>query len=284
MKKSIRWFSLLLFMLLVVCALPTVASAATTKVTKLDIKMSEPALGKKPADKVTFNGSTEAEFVDIQWYGEFDSNGGFKANEVYSAKIDFKIQTKQKNSVFTAIEPKNMIVNGKKSAYGQVGSEVSADKKSVSICYIFPYYFTESGTKKSIEYLNMAECTLEVPEVGKKPATADQIRMNDGSSLYVESIDWTGKLDSKGKFVAGKEYTAKISLKLKSGDMIAVAAHPALLESQLQINGNPCDKLEWSYSCDGIVLYYTFTARKAVKNITEVDNVKVSVTAPKVGA
>lgn len=284
MKRTIRGLCLLFFVILVVCALPTAASAATTKVTKLDIKMSEPALGKKPADKVTFNGSTKAEFVDIQWYGEFDSNGGFKANEVYSAKIDFKIQTKQKNSVFTAIEPKNMIVNGKKSANGQVGSEVSADKKSVSICYIFPYYFTESGAKKSIEYLNMTECTLEVPEVGKKPATVKQIRMNDGSSLEPENIKWTGKLDSKGRFVAGKKYTAKISLKLKSGDMIAVAAHPALLKSQLQINGNPCDKLEWSYSCDGIVLYYTFTARKAVKNITEVDNVKVSVTAPKVGA
>jgi len=137
MKKSIRWFSLLLFMLLVVCALPTAASAAT-KINKIDIKMNEPALGKKPADTVTFNGKTSSEFVDIQWYGEFDSKGGFKANEVYSAKIDFKIQDVLKDRVYTTIEPKNMIVNGKKSAYGQVGSEISKDKKSVSICYIFP--------------------------------------------------------------------------------------------------------------------------------------------------
>lgn len=283
MKKTIRGLCLLFLMFIVVGLCPADTAAAANKILGLDITMSDPALGEKPADTVTVNGSTGAEFAGIQWYGEFDRNGGFKANEVYSARIDFKIPDTLKDKVFVTIEPENMLINGESGAYGQIGCEKSEDGKRVSICYIFPYYFTESGEKKPIEYLNMAECTLEIPEVGKKPATAEQVLMNEGSSLYVENIEWTGGLDSLGRFVAGKDYTAKISLKIKPEDTTAVAAHPALFEKYLKVNGNASDKLEWFYSCDQLILYYTFTAKEKVTSITEVNNVKLTITEPVVG-
>ena len=160
MKQMKRLLCVLLCLIMVVGLLPATASAATTKVNQIKLTMETPALGERPATTATGE-SPSSEFVSIEWFGELDANGCFKANTVYSAKIVMKIKDEYTDRIFTTVEAKNLIINGKSCSNGQVGSEVSADGRTVTLAYILPHMFTESGRRRTsaTEPLWVNSCT-----------------------------------------------------------------------------------------------------------------------------
>jgi len=113
MKTLNRVLCVILCFVMLAGMLSAPATAATTNVNQIKLTMEAPALGKKPAD-TAIGESASSEFVSIEWYGELDDDGCFKANTVYSAKIVMKIKDQYTNRIFKTVEPKNLIINGTK--------------------------------------------------------------------------------------------------------------------------------------------------------------------------
>lgn len=281
MKKLTKLLCLLLCVVMVAGLLPATASAATTKVNQIKLTMETPALGKKPAATATSE-SPSSEFVSIEWYGALDANGCFKANTVYSAKIVMKIKDEYTDRIFKTIEAKNLIINGTKCSNGQVGSEVSEDGRTVTLAYILPHMFTESGSKKSVGYINVVDVIVDIPEAGRTPATVQQVNVSDGQ-VFVKDVKWSGTLDSQGRFIAGNEYTAEFLLGIKPGERLAFATAPWMYESHMTVNGKASQEAKAYYDCQQASVFYTFTALGDISAVPETDNVKLTITPPAVG-
>lgn len=282
MKTLKRILCMILCLVMVVGLLPAIASAATTKVNKITFKMDEPALGKKPASTITVSSSSSFELDSIQWYGDMDANGCFKANTVYAAKIVLKIKDEYTDRVFTSIQEKNLMINGTSYRDYQTDEEISDDGRTMTISYLLPHTFTASGSKTKLGYINVVDTILKVPKAGDTPATVSQVEP-DAGNLYVEDVKWTGTLDAAGRFVEGNQYKAEFVLGIKPGSNKVFTTTSWLYKSKMTVNGNNSEETMAHYDRQRATVVYTFTAMPAAEKVTETNNVKLTITPPAVG-
>jgi len=282
MKLFKRILCLVLCLCTVLSLVTVGASAATTKVSKITLKIDEPALGKKPATTATYSSSSSFDLVSIQWNGDMDSNGCFKANTVYSAKIVLKIKDEYKDRVFSTIKENSVVINGKSCSNGQVSSYVSDDQRTLTLAYALPHVFTESGSKKTLNYINVVNVTLDVPEAGNSPATAAQVNASS-KQVYVKDVKWTGTLDSKGRFIGGNQYQAEFVLGIKPGEFYSFASQPWMYKSKMTVNSQSSEDAQVHYDRQTASVFYTFTVVPNAETIPETNNVKLTITPPAVG-
>ena len=124
----------ILGIILSLCMLLSILPAnvfAATQIGRSDVTVNEPEVGAKPiASAVLFNQSLEV--VNVEWVGELDANGCFKANTAYTINITIRIKAGQ--------EPKYLVDNGgfriNRSGHA-VMTSMSEDKQQAVISYTF---------------------------------------------------------------------------------------------------------------------------------------------------
>ena len=100
--------------------------------------------------------------------------------------------------------------------------------------------------------INIVRLTIEEPAVGKTPSAAATLPFT--ASTYVKSVNWTGELDSNGKFQSEKVYTVTVALGIKEGLNRTFKTTKASL---LTINGKQATLI--SETAEELVLSYKFT-------------------------
>lgn len=181
---------------------PSSSSSSSSKGTAISIirlTVDEPGAGKKPAATASLPSTAHSTVQSVKWSGELDTDGTFMYRTKYTVTVTLGIMSGE--NYYFSDKAINATVNGKDA------DEVrwySNDK--VEVIYTFPAFGTSST-------INQAIITLDGPAVGGKPATTAHVPST--ASTYVKSIRWEGALDSNGRFQAGTEYTAYLTLAMK---------------------------------------------------------------------
>ena len=201
MKKL---FTVLFCICFLTVLLTTVAFAANISEAKVTVE--EPKIGAKPSTTATVPEGESYYVKNIEWKGNFDENGCFKAGEMYEVYVDLGV-IKGESKIFAG-NFKDYTVNGYPS--GKLSYVLNT--KNVKMECILPYVLDENGNKIMYEQLHEAKCKVTWPEVGEKPTTTGTC-----STLYTKpeiKVEWKGELDVNGCFKAGVNYTAYVTVEM----------------------------------------------------------------------
>ena len=176
------------------------AASAPTVLNGIHLTIDAPAgKGTRPAATASLPPNARSTVEKVEWSGQLDTDGTFMPRTRYKVTVTLGIKPGS-NCIFSD-KAINATVNGKEA------DEVlwyAEDKVTVS--YTFPAYGT--GTTLTSNWI-----TMDGPAVGEKPATSAHLAAT--ASTHVTDIRWEGKLDSNGRFQAGTEYTAHLTLRVK---------------------------------------------------------------------
>ena len=273
----------LLCLVLCLCALTvlmTVSASAATEVTSLDLAVVEPAFGAPLSTAADIWVNSSFEIVDVDWFanGIATTDTTVQADKLYAVKIDVKIKDGQ-DKVFGNIDQWSLKINGK-AMDDKYQHSVTPDG-ILRVYKMFQYTFNANGKKTTVGTLNKGACTIPAPMVGDKPAAGSQ-GMGD-QWLTVSDLKWSGKLDASGCFQAGQQYTATVVLKFKPDVTGGIFRH-ILAAENFTVNGQKAATAEVRNNYTEAWLTYTFPATKDAGSITEQNNTRVNLTAPKTGA
>lgn len=176
------------------------AASAPTALNAIHLTIDAPAWGKKPATTAKLPSNARSTVEKVEWSGKLDIDGTFMP------------RTKYKVTVTLGIKPGSNCIFSDKSINGTVNDKKADDvlwyaDDKVQVIYTFPAFATG-------DTITIAHITIDGPAAGEKPATTAHVPST--ASTYIKSIKWSGKLDSNGRFQAGTEYTADITLGIKS--------------------------------------------------------------------
>ena len=201
---------------MLLCILPTNVFAATM-ISKSDITVNAPEAGVAPiAFASVFNQSLEV--VNVEWVGELDGNGYFKANTAYTINITVRIKAGQDK--YLVDQPGGFRVNRKVATM----TSLSEDRQQAVLSYTFnngASSATNNGTDNSGTGNAPAEPSsmedridfkIEEPVAGALPATAATTTHPD---VEVTKVSWSGEFSADGTFQTAKNYKVTISFKLK---------------------------------------------------------------------
>lgn len=180
-------------------------SSSRKAISAIYLTVDKPSTGEMPATTAKLsagsNGTVNSVVRDIKWSGQMDTDGTFMPRVKYTVTFTMGIKDSSKYYFSDKSNSLTATVNGKNA------DEVLwyADDH-VEVIYTFPALETGS-------VINKAHITLDAPEVGKIPAKDAHVPST--ASTYVKSIRWEGALDANGRFQAGTEYTAYITLAMK---------------------------------------------------------------------
>ena len=219
-----RLFISLICVCILAVAFTTVAFAAD--ISKATVSIAEPVLGEKPSTTATLPETASSYVKSVEWKGNFDENGCFKAGEMYEVHVDLGVK-KGLDKIFVG-NFKDYTVNGYPS--GKLSYVLNT--KNVKMECILPYVLDESGNKIMYDQLHAAKCEVTWPEVGEKPNTTGIC-----STPYTKpevKVEWKGELDVNGCFKAGVNYSAYVTVEmdLSQGNRFFVFA-----DSTFTING-----------------------------------------------
>lgn len=107
------------------------------------------------------------------------------------------------------------------------------------------------------------DVTVEEPLAGALPS--DTASLSETASAFVKSVEWTGKLDSKGRFVKGQVYKVSVTVGIKDGlDAYIKSGGKATVNGKKAVIGSiSADKKE-------AVISSTFTIFKTNVNVEEI--------------
>lgn len=177
-----------------------------TMINSLDFDVPAPSAGAKPAAAAAINLNNSAlEIRKLEWKGELDANGCFKADTKYTVQLDVKVKD-GKNYTFP-YDIGSYTINDKTATWG--GTFVD-EFGAARVSYTFPATkntgtITENGNTKM---------TIAAPEVGKRPSFSPVVAA--GWNSYVSYCDWSGTFDKYGNFQSGKTYTLNVTVKVNT--------------------------------------------------------------------
>lgn len=123
-----RILGIILSLCMLLCILPANVFAAT-QIGRSDITVNEPEVGAKPIASATlFNQSLEV--VNVEWVGELDANGCFKANTAYTINITIRIKAGQDKYL---VDNGGFRINRKNATM----TSMSEDKQQAVISFTF---------------------------------------------------------------------------------------------------------------------------------------------------
>jgi|GEM_PF-2575986 len=85
-----RLFISLICVCILAVAFTTVAFAAD--ISKATVSIAEPVLGEKPSTTATLPETASSYVKSVEWKGNFDENGCFKAGEMYEVHVDLGVK------------------------------------------------------------------------------------------------------------------------------------------------------------------------------------------------
>ena len=183
---------------------------AATQIGRSDITVNEPEVGAKPIASATlFNQSLEV--VNVEWVGELDANGCFKANTAYTINITIRIKAGQ---------DKYLVDNGgfRINRRNATMTSMSEDKQQAVISYTFNNGASAAGNSASdnsaepVAMEDRIDFKIEEPSFGGKAATTATTTHPD---VEVTNVSWSGEFAADGTFQLAKNYKVTISFKLK---------------------------------------------------------------------
>ena len=274
--KKLKQLLCLLLCLCTVMGMVTVPAFAVTKVTKFSIMVDEPKLGAKPADKgdIWHSNSEYFELSEMEWLGEMDANGNFKDGQAYGIKFTFKAK-KPGEKIFGALAPEDFTVNEKKIDHTRLYS-VKDDGKTMTLLYRFHFSLQPDGKKKELTTINSLSLTVPTPLTGATPATASQVKTGN-SNVDVSKIEWIGELDANGKFKAGVKYKVFVTVQAKSTHMFNYSIG-GTINTKSATNRYYTAQVYGEYA-----LTYIFPATEGAEDISEKNNTRMEIAAPKIG-
>ena len=279
MKNFKRALSLLLCLCTLLSLMTIPASAATKKIDSIVIELPKPELGKKLAtkDDVWCTSSKYVEVAKLEWAGNVGEGNTAITDVVYSFELVLKIKDGQ-DAIFTIDNYKDIEINGKYLTNNEHGS-VSDDGKTLTLYHRFPFVLTSSGKQSSLTLYTKSTLTLTAPSAGKKPATAAEINTNS-TKIDITNVVWEGALDENGCFKGGVKYKIIVDIRLKD----SVAGTFAIKPYGGTINSKDVDTAT-AFGDDHrkMQVTYTFPAAPDTAKITEKNNTRMEITAPKVG-
>ena len=179
--------------------LPTNVFAATM-ISKSDITVNAPESGVAPiAFASVFNQSLEV--VNVEWVGELDASGCFKANTAYTINITVRIKAGQDK--YLVDQPGGFRVNRKAATM----TSLSEDRQQAVLSYTFnngASSATNNGTDNSGTGNAPAEPSsmedridfkIEEPVAGALPATTATTTHPD---VEVTKVSWSGEFSADG--------------------------------------------------------------------------------------
>lgn len=201
MKKLFTFF----FCICLIAVVFTTAAFAAD-ISKATVTIAEPVIGEKPATTATVPETASSYVKSVEWKGNFDENGCFKAGEMYEVHIDLGVK-KGLDKIFVG-NFKDYTVNG----YPSGNLSYVLNTKNVKMECILPYVLDENGNKIMYDQLHNAKCKITAPEVGAKPITTGTC-----VTPYTKSevkVEWKGELDVNGCFKAGVNYYAYVTVEM----------------------------------------------------------------------
>lgn len=273
----------LLCLLVCICALVALfsvsASAATKEIRSLSIVVDDPVLGKAlpTADDVWFNNSKYLEIAEFEWYGDVGAGNTAITDEAYAFKLVLKI-AEGADAVFGLVEPEDLLVNEKK-IMNTLHYWTSDDKTTITIYYRFAFTLLSSGKHQSLTRYTGSTLTVEPPTVNRKPQTAADIAKGQSKIDIVNAV-WDGALDANGCFKYGVKYTLTVDIRLKD----SVNGMFNIMLGGGTINGNSVHTSQ-AYLDDyrSLRVSYTFSTVRDPARVTEKNNTRMEITAPKIG-
>ena len=204
---------------------------AATMISKSDITVNAPEAGVAPiAFASVFNQSLEV--VNVEWVGELDANGCFKANTAYTINITIRIKAGQ---------DKYLVDNGgfRINRRNATMTSMSEDKQQAVISYTFNNGAsvavntpTGNTTAEPTNMEDRIDFKIEEPSFGGKPATTATTTHPD---VEVTNVSWSGEFAADGTFQLAKNYKVTINFKLK--DNVNKKITGSALHCKATING-----------------------------------------------
>ena len=224
-----RILGIILSLCMLLCILPANVFAAT-QIGRSDVTVNEPEVGAKPIASATlFNQSLEV--VNVEWVGELDANGCFKANTAYTINITIRIKAGQ---------DKYLVDNGgfRINRRNATMTSMSEDKQQAVISYTFNNGASAAGNSASdnsaepVAMEDRIDFKIEEPSFGGKAATTATTTHPD---VEVTNVSWSGEFAADGTFQLAKNYKVTISFKLK--DNVNKKITGSALQCKATVNG-----------------------------------------------
>ena len=224
-----RILGIILSLCMLLCILPANVFAAT-QIGRSDVTVNEPEVGAKPIASATlFNQSLEV--VNVEWVGELDANGCFKANTAYTINITIRIKAGQ---------DKYLVDNGgfRINRRNATMTSMSEDKQQAVISYTFNNGASAAGntatdgTGETAYMQDRIDFTVKEPVAGELPATTATTTHPD---IEVTKVSWKGEFAADGTFQTANNYKVTINFKIK--DNINLEFMGGALNSKATVNG-----------------------------------------------
>lgn len=203
---------------------------AATQIGRSDVSVNEPEVGAKPIASATlYNQSLEV--ANVEWVGELDANGCFKANTAYTINITIRIKAGQ---------DKYLVDNGgfRINRRNATMTSMSEDKQQAVISYTFNNGASAAGNSASdnsaepVAMEDRIDFKIEEPSFGGKPASTATTTHPD---VEVTEVSWSGEFAADGTFQLAKNYKVTINFKLK--DNVNKKITGSALQCKATVNG-----------------------------------------------
>ena len=183
---------------------PVVGAHAAGSVTKAYVTVTAPKVGERPIMRGTVPSSASTMVTRVEWSGNLDENGCFKAGEAYTVKIHLQIKNGM-DKIFRNYSSAEWKINGKGATFKIVDS--SSNRKC-----ILQYTFGRIGMGSNI--IRNADFTITPPVPGQKPATTATV---NNPEIEIVDIKWVGEFDEEGNFKNQESYSAVLNVSVKQG-------------------------------------------------------------------
>lgn len=190
---------------IVFTVMPTTVAQAAGSVTKAYAKVTAPEVGSRPDNTGTMPSNASTHITEVEWIGNFDRNGCFKAGEAYTARVHLSIKSGM-DKVFRNTSSAEWKVNGIKATFK------SAPMSNGRKC-ILEATFRRIGMESRI--ITSADISIANPAAGQQPS--ENITLTGTDDLEVVKFQWDGRFDEKGNFKHDSYYRAQIVLRVKDG-------------------------------------------------------------------
>ncbi len=249
----------------------------TTKINALNLTVTQPASGAKPAQTATT--SNNVVFKSIQWSTKASNflNGTLSSTDRFAADTDYyaKVTVENASRYNFGIDKPTVTVNGETVASSLI--DLSGQTLTITI----HSFDTTSETISSVTI------TVPHPVLGKLPATKADVKTAASSTYAVDNINWyrgsnttssTKMNTSKDKFAANTVYTAEIKLSPVSSKY---AFNSSLDKSSVKVNSNSATSISQNTGNTVLTVVYTFPSTAAFTTGPTITTFSVNQTDPK---
>lgn len=233
----------------VIYTFPKLAAAkAPAVLTEADITLTAPETGKTPAATAAVPSGAGYAVKNVEWEGSL-SGGKFKADTSYTAYITLGIKS-GKNAIF-ADDAFDAYVND------YLIDEIVWNSSSELVIPVVFEKTAAAPVSSGGKAINAIYLTVDAPATGKTPAVTASLSAGSNGTVNsaVQSVRWSGKLDTDGTFMPRTSYTVTFTMGIKPGANYYFSDKANSITAT--VNGEEADEVLW-YAEDKVEVIYTF--------------------------